>query len=74
MERYEIEVEVGPNQWQVIRREDNTFEEAKASLAKLHEDDVARHEQDIKRHRLPEDHVHTPRNVRVIRYTREIVA
>lgn len=74
MERYGIEVETSPGYWQAVRREDSTLEEARASLVKLHEDDAKRHAQDIARNRLPEDHVHVPRNARIVRYTVEVIA
>lgn len=85
MEYYEIEVlipaELNANgevrvaeYWQLLRREDKTLEEARASVVKVGTDDEAKHAQDIQRNRLPADHVLVPRALRIVRYTRDVVA
>lgn len=72
-ERYEIEVEVEPERWVVIRRDVATREEALQRCREVREDDVARHAQDIKRGRAKKGSKATVREVRAVRYTREVV-
>lgn len=68
---YEIEVEVEPARWSVIRRDIATKPEALKRVAEIHADDKARHAQDVKRGRAARGSKAAVRNVRAFKCTRE---
>jgi hypothetical protein len=70
---YEVEVEVEPARWAVIRRDVPTKAEALRRVTEVQEDDAARHAQDVRRGRASKGSKATVRNVRAVKCTREII-
>lgn len=68
---YEIEVEVEPARWAVIRRDVGTKPEALKRIEQLAEDDKARHAQDLLRGRARKGSKATIRKARAFKCTRE---